>query len=292
MMQREIARQIDLLRNAESENERRPSISQPPPMYTANHLQEGGPSLSPRLMPVSDLSQRRPSHPSIFELRTPQAPSFRHQLAPHLSISPRRYGSIGSNNAYSPSAGRAPPPPPPPPTAQQAPHPLATVSSPPSNLSRRHTSADIRLHGWEGGPPPGSAYSAAASNWPPSPARPPPADQAIRDQLASYEISRGSSNAPSVSRHSPPPLSHNGPLDPISSIAGTGPESGWIVPGSRFPGYGKTFGPNNGLDSSGGPPTRRSSMASNLHGLLNPTAEDGEEDGPDGAGPGKRKRVV
>jgi hypothetical protein len=279
MLQREISRQIDILRN--SEEERRPSISHLPPMpYTPNHLQEGGPPLSPRQMPVSDLNQRRPSHPSIFELRTPQAPSMRHHIAPHLSISPRRYGSIGSNNSYSPSASRAPPPPPPP--TAQAPHPLATVSSPPSNLSRRHTSADIRVQGWEGGPP-GSAGYQNKGGWPPSsPARPPPEDQAIRNAFENYEINRPSANSSNAGCHSPPPP-HANAHDPISSIAGTGPESGWAVPGSRFPGYGKY------LEGSGGPPTRRSSMASNLLGLLNPAGESTEEE--EGAGPGKRKRV-
>jgi hypothetical protein len=203
---------------------------------------------------------------------------LRHHIPPHLSISPRRYGSIGNSNAYSPSTGRAPPPPPPP--TAQAPHPLATVSSPPANLSRRHTSADIRVQGWEGGPP-GSAGYPNQGAWPPSSPARPPEDQAIRNAFANYEINRPSANNASARRNSPP--TPHGPLDPISSIAGTGPESGWAVPGSRFPGYGKH------LEGSGGPPTRRSSMASNLQGLLNPAGESTEDE--EGAGPGKRKRI-
>jgi hypothetical protein len=67
------------------------------------------------------------------------------------------------------------------------------------------------------------------------------------------------------------------------------------VPGSRFPGFGRSFtgGTSGGLDpnSSGGPPTRRSSMASNLHGLLNPAGENGVDDDGTEASGAKRKRV-
>ena len=64
------------------------------------------------------------------------------------------------------------------------------------------------------------------------------------------------------------------------------PEPGWQLPGARF-----NF---KGVDGSA-PPTRRSSMASNVHSLLNPTAE-GVEEGDTGTGRseeggGKRKRL-
>src|SRR6201992_3474537 len=156
-MQREIARQTDSLRNGDAPDlspDSRPPPGQSHLSYISNHHHEAHPPLSPRQMPQSDLAQRRPSHSSIFDSRSQQpAASFR-GVAPHLSISPRRYGSIGSaNNTYSSSSSRVPPPPPPPTAIAHAQgssqHPLATVSSPPppANLSRRHTAADIRSHG-------------------------------------------------------------------------------------------------------------------------------------------------
>ncbi|KAF2663714.1 hypothetical protein BT63DRAFT_110374 [Microthyrium microscopicum] len=290
MMQREIARQTDVLRSVESpdpspQEASRPTFGQPQHQIFGNHLQENGAPLSPRQMPAPDINQRRPSQPTILEPRGQQSGSFRAPIASHLSISPRRYGSIGSNNSYSPSSGRIPPPPPPPALIQPPPqHPLATVTSPPANLSRRHTSADIRLHGWQGGPtdiPTGSPYASGhtSSAWPSSPARGPVADHEIRQTLANYEI-RGPS-----STKTPPP----GSLDPIAAVAGTGPESAWAVPGSRFPGFAKSFG--SGFDS-GGPPTRRSSMASNLHGLLNPAGDTVIEEEMGDNGGSKRKRVM
>ena len=310
-MQRDIARQSDILRNGDIPD-LSPDSRQPPTQshvsYISNHLHESHPPLSPRQMPQSDLTQRRPSHPSIFDSRSPQpAASFR-GVAPHLSISPRRYGSIGSaNNNYSSSSSRAPPPPPPPtaitPTQGASQHPLATVSSPPANLSRRHTAADIRSHGWDHVPPdsagaplpsPFGGLQPSTPQWPSSPARG-TGDQAIRDALASYQLPRDSSSTSTSqvqSSHARTPP----PTDPTTAITGTGSESGWQVPGSRFPGYGRSYavgGASGGLDpsSSGGPPTRRSSMASNLHGLLNPTGESTvDEDGAEGSG-AKRKRL-
>jgi hypothetical protein len=299
MMQREILRQTDVLRNFEASYA---TAQESSPMIYANHLQEPGPPLSPRQMPNPDIGQRRPSYTNIMEAprQSQQQTPLRPPVASHLTISPRRYGSIGSNQAsYSPSSGRAPPPPPPPTAAVQAPqsqqqHPLATVSSPPTNLPRRHTSADIRLHGWVGAPstsgaPSASAYASSniSAQWPSSPLRAPPgpppgsSDQALRDSLASYDFPRG----PSISqnRATPPPPG----LDPIAAVAGTGPDSAWAVPGSRYP-Y------NKQLDVGGSnPPTRRSSMASNIHGILNPTGEHPDEDlEAEATGPGKRKRVA
>jgi hypothetical protein len=326
MMQREIARQTDFLRRLEAEGVEH----QQPPAPFMNHVQEPhGPPLSPRQMPVQDPSQRRPSHPSLFEPRNPP-PSLRNHFAPHVlsSVSPRRYGSIGSNNAAYTPMGRAPlhpPQPPPPPTLLLQPreshqHPLATVTtSPPaaSHLSRRHTSADIRLHGWQGGSPPGGANggpagsspfgSGAGGYWPSSPPRPAaagapnggPGDQAIRDTLAQYELPRGPSKAGGggpIARQltppagldpmsaPPPPIGSSGGAVGVPGLSATAAanEAAWAVPGSRFPSYANKMygGAAAAAVADGPPPARRSSMASNLHGLLNPasTAESGEED--------------
>ena len=292
-MRAEIARQTDILRSSTTSFE--DSLSSAPPYsgrepYFAQ-LNDSGAPLSPRQMPTAD---RRPSQPSL--LTEPSRTPFR---AAHLAISPRRYGSISSgNSAYSPSSARTPaaPPPPPPPQHQ---HPLATVTSPPTNLPRRHTSADIRLHGWQGPGNPPSAQSTQghspyasghnSTQWPSSPHRTPvggsggappsAADESsqLRSALAAYDLPRATGRSSrAVSPPAPPP---SGPPVP-PPYAGDRDDSGWTLPGARY-----SF--RGGLDGSA-PPTRRSSMASNVHSLLNPTAE-GAEEGDEGGG--KRKRV-
>jgi hypothetical protein len=306
--------------NSEVSPESRHPPMQPHLTFHTNHLLEPQhPPLSPRAMPVADLTQRRPSHPSLLSETSarqhpqppPPAASFR-GVAPHLSISPRRYGSIGSaNNTYSPASSRAPPPPPPPsasltphPPQQQSQHPLATVSSPPANLSRRHTAADIRSPGWDHIPASTSpalpspfgnstSHQPGTGQWP-SPPRGTPGDSADRtlcDHLAAYQLPPGPSS--SQQQRTPPPP----PSDPVTAVAGTGPESAWQVPGRpAYPTYiqsssARASGVGYDTTSSGGPPTRRSSMASNLHGLLNPAGGEsgGDEDGPEGST--KRKRL-
>ncbi|KAI4614630.1 uncharacterized protein J4E87_009430 [Alternaria ethzedia] len=139
---------------------------------------------------------------------------------------------------------------------------------------------DIRLHGWQPQPPNAAVNSPYASGynstqWPSSPRHPPigGGDQQLRDALESYQLPRGPRQA--QSRHgSPPPPNENMP----STL---NPDAGWTLPGARYP--------FKGLDT--GPPTRRSSMASNVHSLLNPaeTAERSEEDEADDVR--KRKRM-
>ncbi|KAF2396168.1 hypothetical protein EJ06DRAFT_246369 [Trichodelitschia bisporula] len=276
MMRNEIARQTDMLRHLDEQ----PDTNSLRPPYFAG-VQEGGPPLSPRQMPLND--QRRPSQ---LNLAPDSRPPFRPPMAPHLAISPRRYGSIGTgSNSYSPNSARTPahavpqPPPPPGPPPPHVQHPLATVSSPPMNLSRRHTSADIRLQGWQGGPPPPSLSPYASGHnstqWPSSPHRAPlGGDQQLQEQLAQYKLPHGSAHG---SRQPTPPAPPMGG-DPQANAAS---EAGWQLPGARYP-YSK------GLDTPG-PPTRRGSMASNVHSLLNPAgAGDEEEQGPEEK---KRKRM-
>lgn len=282
-MQREISRNTDMLRTLEAENE--PLSARQP--YFMQIDSNNGPPLSPRQMPQDSMTEsRRGSLASISR----QAP-YKPPVPAHLAISPRRYGSIGTGN-YSPSSARTPvahqpPPPPPPPIQQPGPSNLGTnpgsSSSPPYNLYRRHTSADIRTHGWQPQPPPpsGPAHSPYASGhnstqWPSSPHRTPigGGDQQLRDALESYQLPRGPRQQ--SSRQGTPPMSHDGPPSNLNS------ESGWTLPGARYP--------FRGIDTPG-PPTRRSSMASNVHSLLNPaeTAERADEDEPDDAR--KRKRM-
>lgn len=264
-LERDIARQLEAIRNYEDPHESLMSGRQP---YFANmNLAE---PLSPRQAP---LDERRPS----LHAAPPRPNAFRPQLSPHhnIPVPQRRYGSIGTANTL-PNYQRPLQPQSqiPPPVAQ---HPLANVSEPPgANLGRRHTSADIRVPGWPGhgtGSPLASGESSA--HWPSSPMQVlPPSDQHVRDQLASYEF-----GAPrqSVSSHqiTPPLTSNDTPPSTLSA------ESNWSLGGSKFP-------PRH-LDSA--PQTRRSSMASNVHSLLNP-AETAERDEEDPMGDDrKRKRM-
>lgn len=286
-MHQEISRQVEQLRGMEDSQD---SLFGNKQSYfpAPNQPAELAPPMSPRQRPLFDES-RRPS----LQAGLGRPSSFKSNVPAHLQASPRRYGSIG-NATHSPLAGRPTylPPPPPPPTQPQ--HPLAaSVTSPPANLARRHTSADIRAHGWNGQgqqpyPQGSSPYASGQSSaaWPSSPrAAPHPGDQQLRDSLASYELSRASNTN---SRHpSPPPPHENAAPSFASSFGGSyaNPnDAGWQIPSAR-----SFF---KGLDT--GPPTRRSSMASNVHSLLNP-ADTAEREGEDEGGPlesMKRKRIL
>ena len=235
-------------------------------------------ALSPR---QAAQDERRPSFQAL-----PTKPSlFRPPAPPHLSISPRRYGSIGANT-QSPLFRQTPSAAPHQPPAQ---HPLASVVEPGVNLGRRHTSADIReTAGWpaqgqgvvaspfEAGP-----QTASTSNWPPSPQTQTPTagDQHIQSVLASYQLGqpRRPTEFQQPSQQASPPPPSGTDIPPNS----TGPsENGFMF---REPRYGPRL-----MESA--PQTRRSSMASNVHNLLNP-AESGDREDDDGNEDRKRKRV-
>ena len=276
-MRQDIMRQMEGLKSLEEPQD--PMFAHKPSFFpNQNFPMEPPMPMSPRQRPLDD--SRRPS------LQAAGRPnSFRGAVPTHLQVSPRRYGSIGTaSGPYSPSSSRANHlPPPPPPQSQQ--HPLANMTSPPSNLARRHTSADIRIPGWSqfnhGSSPYASGQSSSA--WPSSPRQAgQPGDQHLRDAFASYELPRP---AQSGSRqHSPPPPHESGAPSFTSSFGGSyaNPnDAGWQIP----PRY-----PFKGLEPSGSN-TRRSSMASNVHSLLNPadTAERENEDEPEER---KRKRMI
>ncbi|KAI9373968.1 HSF-type DNA-binding-domain-containing protein [Aspergillus egyptiacus] len=263
-MQLELEKHLESIRALEHPPDVYLSVRQP---HVPSLAVDPGPPLSPRQMPQDD--SRRPSmiDPSRSNMIRPPVPA-------HLSVSPRRYGSIGAANS-SPNYSRpqvpsvvAPQPP--------VPHPLSSVSSPTGpNLARRHTSADIRQHGW---PPPnvspfalGPSASQGAAPWPPSPHRTPNSnDQQVRDVLAQYEMG-APRRLQDISRHATPPLnSDQGPTD-----------NGWGFNGPRYLRHESSL-----------PATRRSSMASNVHSLLNPadTAERPDED-QHAAEDRKRKRL-
>lgn len=228
----------------------------PPRQPYFGNIPESGPPLSPRQVPQEDGRRQSMIRPPV-----PQ----------HLAVSPRRYGSIGGLNPSNYSRLQAPPAAPP---QQPMPHPHSVAAPPGPNLSRRHTSADIRQHGW---PPSGvSPFPPNSGPWPPSPHRGPvSSDQQVRDVLAQYEM-----GAPrrlhDQSRHTTPPTH----AEPSPSMLGV--DSGWSIGGSRFP-----------RQESSLPATRRSSMASNVHSLLNPadTAEKPDEDQQMMVEDRKRKRL-
>ncbi|KAK4570531.1 Flocculation suppression protein [Recurvomyces mirabilis] len=288
-MRQDISRQTEQLRNVDEVHDSSFGNKQSYFPNTAVPVEPVMPA-SPRQRPFDD--SRRPSLQAMG-----RPGSFRSGMPSHLQTSPRRYGSIGTGHgAYSPTSSRPayPPPPPPPQPQHQQPHPLSNMQSPPANLARRHTSADIRNHGWQGGQPPSSynhgsspyASGQSSSAWPSSPrATANPGDQQLRDALAQYELPRASHM--SSRQHSPPPpAAHDSGVPSFGSSFGNyaNPnDAGWQLPGPKYP--------FRNLETPGGP-SRRSSMASNVHSLLNPadTAErEGEDEGPDER---KRKRVL
>ncbi len=249
-MQAEIQRQAELVRTMDEPPETPFSSSRP---YFSN-LSLENPPVSPRQIPQDD-----PRRSSMMNA-TQRQNFYRPPVPSHLSIAPRRYGSIGASTSQSsPSSlrGQVPPPPPPP-------HPLATVASPPTNLPRRHTSADIRnVPGWQANSSP-FASGQSSSQWPSSPKRGPvimSEDQRIRDSFSSYSLTTASSQGRTDnSRPTTPPFSNGATVDHLNS---------WSWGGSREKGTTGLFKDNSG------PPTRRGSMAH----ILNPaeTAERDEE---------------
>ncbi|KAL2261736.1 hypothetical protein VTK26DRAFT_3478 [Humicola hyalothermophila] len=278
-LQGEVQRQMDMFRTLEEPHEPLYAGSRP---YFSNV--ENAP-VSPRQLPQDDprrtnLAVPQPRQPNYYR---PAVPS-------NLSISTRRpYGSIGGNTAPtqpSPSLRVQPPPPPPP-----GQHPLANVELPPSSLARRHTSADIRAHGWQPNPPP-FASGPPSSQWPSSPNRLAPGeDQRIRDSFSHYSLQTASQphSRPGTPPH-PPHFANGGggigagghPPPPPAATDTFGSWS-WNSANSRG-------GDNKNLmvKDHSAPPTRRGSMAH----ILNPTdtAERADEDALDPRGDDDRKR--
>ncbi|TDZ23212.1 Transcription factor SFL1 [Colletotrichum sidae] len=264
-LQAEMARQAEMLRTIDEPQESPFANSR---SYFSNV--ENAP-VSPRQMAQDD--------PRRGNLTVPQPRGgqnfYRPPVPSNLSISTRRpYGSIGGGSApqaSSPLRGAPPPPPP-------GPHPLAQVEPPPGSLARRHTSADIRAHGWQPSAPQfvtGPPSGPPSGPWPSSPSRAAPEDQRIRESLSTYSLQNATQSRP-LSRPATPPA-------PFSN------------------GSGDTFGnwswnsanrenKNLSIRDGSGPPTRRGSMAH----ILNPTdtaeREDEDED-PRGDDDRKRKRM-
>ena len=263
-LQSEVQRQMDVFRTLEQPHE--PVFASTRP-YFANV--ENAP-VSPRQLPQDD-----PRRSNLAVPQPRQSNYYRPSVPSNLSISTRRpYGSIGGNSTQSsPSSIRVQPPPPPPP----GPHPLANVELPPGSLARRHTSADIRAHGWQPNPPP-FASGPPSSQWPSSPSRLAPGDdQRIRDSFSHYSLQPASQPH---SRPATPPLPHlsNGGPPPAVDTFGS-----WSWNSAN-----RNDNRNLMVKDHSAPPTRRGSMAH----ILNPTdtAERADEDGLDPRGDDDRKR--
>ncbi|KAI4181395.1 MAG: hypothetical protein LQ346_006791 [Caloplaca aetnensis] len=283
--QQDIARQLEMMRHFDDPHES--LLSGRHPHFSSMAIDA---PLSPRQV-IND--ERRPSFQGVPHRTT----AFRPPVPSHFNTSPRRYGSIGTANPPLPNYQRPVQPHVPPniqPQQPHTPHPLASVCSPPGpNLGRRHTSADIRLPGWPGHHDPNSPTASADSSahWPSSPHQAPSiGDQHVRDTLASYEFGAPRKSVSSTQQVTPPLTSDTTP----SAFSG---ESGWSFGGGGGSGGGggggvSKFPPRQYLDSA--PNTRRSSMASNVHSLLNPaeTAERDEEDPLGMVEDRKRKRLM
>lgn len=255
-MQSEIQRQTDVLRSLDEPFEPPYSGSR---QYFSNLSLDNAP-ISPRQLAQDD-HRRQPA------MAQPSRPGAFRPVPSHLSITPRRFGSIGAGTtASSPSSLRyqvAPPPPP------QAPNPLIAVTTPPTDLPRRHTSADIRVHTWPNQPP--YNQEQPASHWPSSPKRAladPGEDQRIRESFSSYSIQQATQNHTNASRPSTPPFGNSS-----GAPESLGAWSWGASRGDKFGGPG--FGSSGLFKDNSGPPTRRGSMAH----ILNPaeTAERDEE---------------
>lgn len=267
-LQIEVQRQMEIFRSLEEPHEPLFASTRP---YFANI--ENAP-VSPRQLPQDDprrsnLAVPQPRGPNYYHDHRPAVPSG-------LSVSTRRpYGSIGGNSTgqSSPSSNRAPAPPPPP-----GPHHLSNPDLHPGALGRRHTSADIRAHGWQPQPPPPFS-GPPSSQWPSSPSRlpPPPESQHLRDTFSHYSLQPSSQPHSRPATPPAPPFSNGNP-----PAADTFNNWSWNSANRE--------NKNLSVRDHSAPPTRRGSMAH----ILNPTdtAEREDEDmDPRGDDDRKRKRL-
>jgi hypothetical protein len=215
--------------------------------------------------PVSPRQLAQDSRPPAHHSRG--ANFYRPPVPSNLSIGSRRhYGSISgapSQSSPSPLRSQAPPPPP-------GPHPLAAVEPPPNSLARRHTSADIRAHGWQPNVPQFLGSGPPSSHWPSSPSRAPVEDHRIREPPG-FSLSRPTTPPA-------PPFSNGNIGSSLESL------NTWNWNSAN------RENKNLSIRDISTPPTRRGSMAH----ILNPTdtAEREDEDDPRGDDDRKRKRML
>lgn len=260
-LQAEIQRQAEMIRSLDDPHE------SPYPGRQQYFAGLENAPVSPRQLPQDD--PRRLNVPRSSNFYRPPVPSS-------LSISTRRpYGSVAGGTPSQSSPLRSQPAPPPP-----GPHPLATIE-PHQSLARRHTSADIRAHGWQPNPSP-FASGHPSGQWPPSPSRVNPEDQRIRDSLSSYSLQVASHSHSRPTTPPPPPFA-NGNTNGNSNTNGVSSLESWSW-GSASRGD-----KNLAVKDTSAPPTRRGSMAHILN-PDNPPDHEMDED-PRGDEDRKRKRL-
>ncbi|KAI1139491.1 hypothetical protein F5Y05DRAFT_411681 [Hypoxylon sp. FL0543] len=255
-LQGEIQRQAEFVRSMDEPHE------QPFPNSRQLFSNLDNPPVSPRQLAQDD--QRR-----LGVHQSRGANLYRPLVSSGLSMassSRRSFGSMsGSTTQSSPSPLRSQAPPPP-----AAPHPLATVEPPPSGLPRRHTSADIRAHGWQpSNPPPYVSSGPPSAHWPSSPSRLAQEEHRIREPPPHYSLSRPATP--------PAPFSNGSIGNGLDSL------NNWSWNSAN------RENKNLAIKDMSAPPTRRGSMAH----ILNPTdtLERDEEDDPRGDDDRKRKRI-
>ncbi|TQV94761.1 hypothetical protein V2A60_005779 [Cordyceps javanica] len=259
-LQTEMQRQAEFVRTFEEA---------PEPLYSSSRSYLGNVDnapVSPRQLPQDD---GRRAAPGIAQMRA--QPPYRPLVSSNLTSGSRRFGSIGgtSPNQSSPLRNAAPAPPP-------APHLLSANEPAGMGMGRRHTTADIRAHGWQAVTAPYPPSNPPSAPWPSSPSRVPPEDQRIRESLSSYSLQSASHGHPQSRPTTPPPPTANGTANGHDTFGGWG----WNSTNSRD-GRGPLF-----KDSSA-PPTRRGSMAH----ILNPSnAENRSDEDDDVRGEDDRKR--
>ncbi|KAI1815669.1 HSF-type DNA-binding-domain-containing protein [Poronia punctata] len=212
--------------------------------------------------PVSPRQLAQDSRPPMYQAKS--ANFYRPSVPSNLSIGSRRqYGSIsGAPSQLSPSPLRSQAVPPPP-----GPHPLAAAEPPPNSLARRHTSADIRAHGWQPNPPPFVGSGPPSSHWPSSPSRAPMEDHRIREPPSGYSLSRPATPPA-------PPFSNGNVGSNLESL------NSWTWTSAN------RENKNLSIRDISAPPTRRGSMAH----ILNPTDTAEREDEDDMRRDDERKR--
>ncbi|KAI1330786.1 HSF-type DNA-binding-domain-containing protein [Xylariaceae sp. FL0255] len=216
--------------------------------------------------PVSPRQLAQDSRPTIHQSRSV---NFYRPPVPSSLGTRRGYGSIsGAPSQTSPSPLRSQAPPPPP-----GPHPLPTVEPPPGNLARRHTTADIRAHGWQPNPPPYLGSGPPSGHWPSSPSRPAVDDHRAREPPPVYSLSTSRPTTPPAA----PPFSNGAIGNGLESL------NNWSWNSAN------RENKNLSVRDLSAPPTRRGSMAH----ILNPsdTAERDDEDDHRGDDDRKRKRM-
>ncbi|KAI5784093.1 HSF-type DNA-binding-domain-containing protein [Pyronema domesticum] len=282
-----VRRDLEILRTEIARHSH--SLEEPPrdpmrdaPTFAATLVDERIP-LSPRQRPLEDDSRR--SSFSGPQSRPGGGPGyFRQPAPPRLQQPPSRLHALGSGSPNSLRPQREPTAP--------IPHPLSNLQSqsPPSHMARRHTSADIRQHGWQVNSP--FSGIGQTPHWPPSPSK----HGHNSDYRDSYErisererIERNDRGGDMMREmHTPRPSLFASqitpPLQEVGNTQGDGVGQGWN--------FGKFQGSLGGGHTA--PPTRRPSLAaSSVHALLNPSEPSSERDGSDGEQEErKRKRIV